>query len=116
MYEDMYEMYEICSRSTMVWTDILLGYCTQMNYDRNFRIFSFRDRCVSRASKRQVEDSDPLSACCWTHKSWTINHRCSFLQRASFRNFQIMETIPNQPNSCPKTCGRSSKNYDPYTT
>ncbi|GBL78934.1 hypothetical protein AVEN_48905-1 [Araneus ventricosus] len=61
------------------------------------------------ASRRRMEDSER----CRTHWSRTVYHRCySFLRRSSFRHFTIMKTIPNLPNSCPKTCSRSSKGYD----
>ena len=51
---------------------------------------------------------------CWTHWSRIVYHRyCSFLRCSSFYHLAIMEKVPNQPNSHPKTSSRSSKGYDP---
>lgn len=30
----------------------------------------------------------------------------------SLRNFNVMEILPNKPNSCPKICGQPSKGYN----
>ena len=63
------------------------------------------------ASRRQMGGSECWRAvgCIEARQSIRLSCFNSFLRRSSLLNFTIMETIPNQPNSCLKTSSRSSR-------
>lgn len=57
----------------------------------------FQDRRVSMAATRRMKDFERWHAV-GRIEAHSVNDRyCSFLRRSSFRNFTIMETVPNQP-------------------
>ncbi|GIY68158.1 uncharacterized protein CDAR_255611 [Caerostris darwini] len=69
----------------------------------------FKDRGVSIASRKDMEDSEHWHAVGCIEVGQSITDAVLF---CGFCDFMIIETIYIQPNSCLKTCGQSSKSYD----
>ncbi|GFS79276.1 uncharacterized protein TNCV_4409341 [Trichonephila clavipes] len=81
-----------------------------MVFRESIRMIYLQVRYVSITSRRRMEDSELWWAVGGIEVGQCITDVVRFF---GVRHFMVVEIISCEPNSCPKTCSRSSHGYDP---